>query len=33
MHKNLNVDEQVITNIIHRHIKFIEQPKQIKFII
>ena len=33
MHKNYKIDEQVITNIIYRHIKSIEQQKQIKLII
>ena len=33
MHKNYNLDEQVITNIIRRHIKLTEPQKQIKFII
>ena len=33
MHKNYKLDEQVITNIIHWHMKPIEQQKQIKLII
>ena len=33
MHKNYKLDEQIITNIIHRHIKPIEHHKQIKRII
>ena len=33
MHKNYKVDEQVITNIKHRHIKPIEPQQQIKLII
>ena len=33
MHKNYKLDEQVITNIIHGHIKPTEQPKQIKLVI
>ena len=33
MQKNNKIDEQVITNIIRRHIKPIEQQKQIKLII
>ena len=33
MHKNCKFDEQVITNFIHRHIKPIEQQKQMKLII
>ena len=33
MHKNYKVDEQVISNVIHRHIKPTEPQKQIKFII
>ena len=33
MHKNCKEDEQVITNVIHRHIKPIEPQKQIKLII
>ena len=30
MHKNYKLDKQVITNKIHRHIKFTEHQKQIK---
>ena len=33
MHKNYKIDEQIITNIIHRYIKPIEHQKQIKLII
>ena len=33
MHKNYKIDEQLITNIIHRHIKHTKLQKQIKFII
>ena len=33
MHKNYKVDKQVITNIIHRHIKTTKPQKQIKLII
>ena len=33
MHKNYKIDEQVITNIIHRYIKPIKNQKQIKLII
>ena len=33
MHKNYKSDEQVITNITHKHIKLIEHQKQIKPII
>ena len=33
MHKNYNLDEQVILNIMHRHIKPIEQQNQIKLIL
>ena len=33
MHKNYKVDEQVITNDIHRHIKLTEYQKQIKLVI
>ena len=33
MHKNYKSNEQVITNIIHRHIKPIKHQKQIKLII
>ena len=33
MHKNYKLDEHVITNIIHGHIKPIEHQKQIKLII
>ena len=33
MHKNYKLNEQVITNIIHRHIKPTEPQKQIKLII
>ena len=33
MHKNYKVDKQVISNIIHRHIKPTKPPKQIKLII
>ena len=29
MHKNYKLDEQKISNIIHRHIKPSEQPKQL----
>ena len=33
MHKNYLVDEQIITNVIHRHTKPTEPQKQIKLII
>ena len=33
MHHNYKWDEEVITNIIKRHIKYIEKQKQIEFII
>ena len=33
MHKNCKLDKQVITNIIHWHIKPIKHQKQIKLII